>query len=198
MFDFLYTLIHGEGYRERYLRQWREADEKRDKEFEESKRNIDKTITAQKAYEELVIAREAEDLKDNKLIESINEANDGIIQARKKNIEDAKSFIAHVNKNLNEISCTRYLKSYEKEGFYYILAYCGGTYEDPRQRVCLRGCISDNNEIKELRDLWKDIDQFRIRAEGLRPFDEIHINTLLDFYEFLPDFYEECLKNCKD
>lgn len=191
MFDTLYELIHG-GTRAEIARV------KASTALYESQLKIDKQIEADRIRSSYLYNKERESLVNNEIFNKINTEHNETIQARLERLKDAQSFIANANDKLCDLEFPGYLKSYKKGDIYYQIAYVSGHYNDPIGRKCLRGRISSEDDIKLIKDLYTPIENFDKYLPGMRPFIEMNLQNTIDFYEFLPDFYQECLKRLEN
>ena len=170
------------------------GEEKRDMELQE---RIEQEENAMRAHRIAIEHLEEEYLKPNATIDRINVENKEIIERRIAIIKEATSFVANANKELASLALGEYLKCYKEGAYFYVISYSCGSYMDIYPDKCLRGFITLNDNIKEYGDLYGDKDPvtFDTNKALLRPLLMLSSRTLLNYYKFLPDFYDECLKH---
>jgi hypothetical protein len=160
-----------------------------------SEQRIDKEMEASYRHTQHLIHLEKKSLLPNKKIEDINIEFDEVILKRTDVLREAQSFIANANQKLEELAFPGHFKSYKKSEFYYQIGYIGGHYKDNYQRKCLRGRFSGEDDIKTLKDFYTPTENYEKYLCSMRPFIEMKLQDIISFYEFLPDFYQECLKS---
>jgi hypothetical protein len=158
---------------------------------------IEQEENALRAHRIAIEHLEEEYLKPNATIDRINVENKEIIERRIALIKEATSFVANANKELASLALGEYLKCYKEGAYFYVISYSCGSYMDIYPDKCLRGFITLNDNIKEYGDLYGDKDPVTFDANKalLRPLLMLSSRTLLNYYKFLPDFYDECLKH---
>ena len=176
------------------MRLFKHANNKGDMDLQEC---IEQEENALRAHRIAIERLEEEYLKPNATIDRINVENKEIIERRIALIKEATSFVANANKELASLALGEYLKCYKKGTCFYVISYSCGSYRDIYPDKCLRGFTTLNDNIKEYRDLYVDNDPvtFDTNKALLRPLLMLSSGTLLNYYKFLPDFYDECLKH---
>lgn len=191
MFNYLYKLMHGESSLEKTMR------EARDK-IAETEKLTDKQIMSDIKHSRYMLELEQKSLGPSVQFDKINEEFKNVIETRLERLNNAKTFIANANKKLEELGVLGCFKSYKKGKFYYQIAFMGGHFNDPIQRQCLRGRMSDEDDIKIFKDFYEPIANYDKYIPQMQPFIKKRLQDIIGFSEFLPDFYCHCLESLQE
>ena len=58
--------------------------------------------------------------------------------------------------------------------------------------------MSDEDDIKTFKDFHNPIENYDKYIPQMRPFIEKRLQDIIEFYEFLPDFYCHCLESLQE
>ena len=155
--------------------------------------DVDKQLKLDKEYTEKLYKKEMESRVHNQVIKDIDNKHKDTIDKRTAKLLETEQLVANIDFNLEKLAMHPYIKTYAKNGFYYTLAYVHGHYAAHYTKTCLRFRISSKDDIQGLSDICKDATK---RSE-LTAFIEGKLIDIVEFYEFLPDFYETCLQALK-
>ncbi len=156
-------------------------------------KDVERRLKEDEDYTASLRNKEMESRVHNQVIEDINNKHKDTIGDRTNKLLETQHLVANIDFNLEKLAMRPFFKTYTKNGLYYTLAYVHGYYAAHYTETCLRFRISSKDDIQGMTDLYKDYTHF---AE-LRPFIEGKLIDIVEFYEFLPDFYESCLKELK-
>lgn len=157
------------------------------------KEDVDKQLKLDKEYTEKLYKKEMESRVSNKVIEDIENKHKDIIDNRTNKLLETQQLVANIDFNLEKLAMHPYIKTYAKNGFYYTLAYIHGHYAAHYTKTCLRFRISSKDDIQGMSDIYKDA----TKLSELTAFIEGKLIDIVEFHEFLPDFYESCLNELK-
>ena len=155
--------------------------------------DVDKQLKLDKEYTEKLYKKEMESRVSNKVIEDIENKHKDIIDNRTNKLLETQQLVANIDFNLEKLAMHPYVKTYARNGWYYTLAYIHGHYAAHYLKTCLRFRISSTDDIKGISDILKDA----AKLAELTPFIEGKLIDIVEFHEFLPDFYESCLNELK-
>lgn len=155
--------------------------------------DVDKQLKLDKEYTEKLYKKEMESRVSNKVIEDIENKHKDIIDNRTNKLLETQQLVANIDFNLEKLAMRPFFKTYVKNGLYYTLAYVHGHYDAHYLKTCLRFRISSTDDIKGISDILKDA----AKLAELTPFIEGKLIDIVEFHEFLPDFYESCLNELK-
>ncbi len=155
--------------------------------------DVDKQLKLDKEYTEKLYKKEMESRVSNKVIEDIENKHKDIIDNRTNKLLETQQLVANIDFNLEKLAMHPYVKTYTKNGFYYTLAYIHGHYAAHYLKTCLRFRKSSKDDIQGMSDICKDA----AKLAELTPFIEGKLIDIVEFHEFLPDFYESCLNELK-
>ena len=157
------------------------------------KEDVDKELKRDKEYTESLRKKEMESRVHNQFIEDINNKHKDTIDNRTNKLLETQQLVANIDFNLEKLAMRPFFKTYTKNGLYYTLAYVHGHYAAHYLKTCLRFRISSTDDIQGISDIFKDA----AKLAELTPFIEGKLIDIVEFHEFLPDFYESCLKELK-
>ncbi len=155
--------------------------------------DVDKQLKLDKEYTEKLYKKEMESRVSNKVIADIENKHKDIIDNRTNKLLETQQLVANIDFNLEKLAMHPYIKTYTKNGLYYTLAYVNGHYAAHYLKTCLRFRKSSKDDIQGMSDICKDA----AKLAELTPFIEGKLIDIVEFHDFLPDFYESCLKELK-
>lgn len=158
-----------------------------------STKDIDKQLKQDKEHRDALRKKEMESRVHNQVIKDIDNKHKDTIDNRTNKLLETQHLVANIDFNLEKLATKPYIKTYVKNGLYYTLAYIHGHYASHYTEICLRFRISSKDDIQGMSDLYKDA----TKLSELRAFIEGKLIDIVEFHEFLPDFYESCLKELK-
>lgn len=155
--------------------------------------DVDKQLKLDKEYTEKLYKKEMESRVSNKVIVDIENKHKDIISNRTNKLLETQQLVANIDFNLEKLAMRPFFKTYVKNGLYYTLAYVHGHYDAHYLKTCLRFRISSKDDIQDMSDICKDA----TKLSELTAFIEGKLIDIVEFHEFLPDFYESCLNELK-
>lgn len=156
-------------------------------------KDVERRLKEDEDYTASLRKKEMESRVHNQVIEDINNKHKDTIDNRTAKLLETQQLVANIDFNLEKLAMHPYVKTYTKNGLYYTLAYIHGHYAAHYLKTCLRFRISSTDDIKGISDIFKDA----AKLAELTPFIEGKLIDIVEFHEFLPDFYESCLKELK-
>lgn len=158
-----------------------------------STKDIDEQLKQDKEHRDALRKKEMESRVHNQVIKDIDNKHKDTIDNRTNKLLETQHLVANIDFNLEKLATKPYIKTYVKNGLYYTLAYIHGHYAAHYTETCLRFRISSKDDIQGMSDLYKDA----TKLAELTAFIEGKLIDIVEFHEFLPDFYESCLKELK-
>ncbi len=158
-----------------------------------STKDIDEQLKQDKEHRDALRKKEMESRVHNQVIKNIDNKHKDTIDNRTNKLLETQHLVANIDFNLEKLATKPYIKTYVKNGLYYTLAYIHGHYAAHYTETCLRFRISSKDDIQGMSDLYKDA----TKLAELTAFIEGKLIDIVEFHEFLPDFYESCLKELK-
>jgi uncharacterized protein YaiI (UPF0178 family) len=156
-------------------------------------KDVERRLKEDKEYTGSLRKKEMESRVHNQVIEDIDNTHKDIIDNRTAKLLETQQLVANIDFNLEKLAMHPYIKTYAKNGFYYTLAYIHGHYAAHYLKTCLRFRKSSKDDIQGMSDICKDA----AKLAELTPFIEGKLIDIVEFHDFLPDFYESCLKELK-
>jgi hypothetical protein len=156
-------------------------------------KDVERRLKEDEDYTASLRKKEMESRVHNQVIEDINNKHKDTIGDRTNKLLETQQLVANIDFNLEKLAMRPFFKTYVKNGLYYTLAYVHGHYDAHYLKTCLRFRISSKDDIQDMSDICKDA----TKLSELTAFIEGKLIDIVEFHEFLPDFYESCLNELK-